>query len=199
MGARGPGVGEEGEAPWRLRPVHWHGGVSHTLEAVVLVDAHMLTKASAICGSGCTMRHLACQCHALSSHASPLTPAAAWFPCCPPHFSPGALQLLLNFHNATYVTSYTADSPREDLVRACAAASALLVKKLQAGGVVFCVGEGGKGEGLGGGRGRGPAGGKHSIWTAARSCSSGRQEGHIKARGYMMWHGSLDVKPHCLV
>jgi hypothetical protein len=41
--------------------------------------------------------------------------------------------LLLSFHNATYVTSYTPDSPPEDLTRACSTAASLLIKKLVVG------------------------------------------------------------------
>jgi hypothetical protein len=42
--------------------------------------------------------------------------------------------MLLMFHNATYVTEYTAKSPPEDVDRAAVTAAQLLSKKLQVGG-----------------------------------------------------------------
>lgn len=76
---------------------------------------------------------------ALPLPEAPQTNEAPCFPLPgpPPARSRPALLLLLSFHNATYVTNYTPESPQEDLTRACSTAAGLLVKKLIVSG--FCV------------------------------------------------------------
>ncbi len=44
---------------------------------------------------------------------------------------PGAKQLLLTFHNATYCTDFDETSTKEQISRACSVAAGMLAKKMQ--------------------------------------------------------------------